>query len=100
MLEKQPYKAVVEGVRVWLAGMLDHVPELLRGVAEACGGITTDTFEAQPVRSFFDEARHPTLGVPYTQVGYRPMGELLDLLWAGGFPSTSARGVAGTSSGW
>ena len=86
LLQKQPYKAVVEGDRAWLAGMLDHVPELLRGVAEACGGITTDAFEAQ-VRSFFDEARHPTLGVPYTQVGYRPMVELLRFLEANGFRS-------------
>ena len=86
LLEKQPYKAVVEGDREWLAGMLDHVPELLRGVAEACGGITTDAFEAQ-VRSFFDEARHPTLGVTYTQVGYRPMVELLRFLEANGFRS-------------
>ena len=86
LLEKQPYKAVVGGDREWLAGMLDHVPELLRGVAEACGGITTDAFEAQ-VRSFFVEARHPTLGVPYTQVGYRPMVELLRFLEANGFRS-------------
>jgi phosphoglycolate phosphatase-like HAD superfamily hydrolase len=86
LLQKQPYKAVVEGDREWLAGMLDHVPELLRGVAEACGGITTDAFEAQ-VRSFFGEARHPTLGVPYTQLGYRPMVELLRFLEANGFRS-------------
>ena len=86
LLEKQPYKAVVEGDREWLAGALDHVPELLRGVAEACGGITTDAFETQ-VRSFFDEARHPTLGVPYTQVGYRPMVELLRFLETNGFRS-------------
>jgi phosphoglycolate phosphatase-like HAD superfamily hydrolase len=84
--DKQPYRAVVEGDREWLAGMLDHVPELLRGIAEACGGITTDAFEVQ-VRSFFDEARHPTLGVPYTQVGYRPMVELLRFLEANGFRS-------------
>jgi phosphoserine phosphatase len=76
----------VEGDQEWLAGMLGHVPELLRGVAEACGGITTDAFEAQ-VRSFFDEACHPTLGVPYTQVGYRPMVELLRFLEANGFRS-------------
>ena len=86
LLEKQPYKAVVEGDREWLAGALDHVPELLRGVAEACGGITTDAFETQ-VRSFFDEARHPTLGVPYMQVGYRPMVELLRFLETNGFRS-------------
>lgn len=76
---EQPYKAVVEGDRAWLAGMLDHVPELLKGLGAAFGGITTDAFEAE-VRAFFAEARHATLGTPYTQVGYRPMIELLRYL--------------------
>jgi phosphoserine phosphatase len=34
------------------------------------------------VRAFFATAKHPTLGVPYTQVGYRPMRELISLLHA------------------
>lgn len=81
---EQPFKALVEGDRAWLAGMLDHVPELLKGLGLAFGGITTDAFEAE-VRAFFADARHPTLGTPYTQVGYRPMLELLALLEANGF---------------
>jgi phosphoserine phosphatase len=84
LLEQQPYKAVVGGDREWLSAILDHVPEVLRGIAEAYGGISTDAFEAQ-VRAFFDEARHPTLDVPYTQVTYRPMVELLRYLEANGF---------------
>jgi phosphoserine phosphatase len=81
---EQPYKAVVEDDRTWLAGLLDHVPELLKGATEAYAGITTAAFEDE-VRAFFAEARHPTLGVPYTRVGYRPMRELLDLLRANDF---------------
>jgi phosphoglycolate phosphatase-like HAD superfamily hydrolase len=81
---EQPYKALVEGDRVWLAGMQDHVPELLKGLGAAFGGITTDAFEAE-VRAFFADARHPTLGTPYTQVGYQPMIELLRYLEANDF---------------
>src|SRR3954469_15828973 len=81
---KQPWKAVAEGDRAWLAAALDHGPELLQGAMEAYDGITTEAFEAA-VRSFFDSTRHPTLGVPYTAVGYRPMRELIDLLHAHDF---------------
>jgi hypothetical protein len=84
LLDRQPYKAVVEGDREWLGAVLDHVPELLKGVSEAFGGITTDEFEST-VREFFDTVTHPTLGVAYTKVGYRPMRELLSYLEANGF---------------
>ena len=80
----QPYKALVEGDRAWLAGLQEHIPELIKGVTEAYGGITTTAFE-EAVHAFFEEAAHPTLGRPYTQVGYRPMHELLDLLRAADF---------------
>ena len=82
--ERQPYKAVVEGDTVWLGSLLDHIPEIIRGIGEAFGGITTDAFE-QAVREFFDTATHPTLGVPYTEVAYRPMRDLLTFLEANGF---------------
>ena len=82
--KEQPYKALVENDRAWLAGLMEHVPELVKGVTEAFDGITTAAFE-EAVLSFFADARHPTLGVPYTKVGYRPMRELLDLLHASDF---------------
>lgn len=81
---EQPYKAVVENDQAWLAGLLDHVPDLLKGVAEAYGGMTVEAFE-QAVVEFFATATHPTLGRPYTETGYQPMRELLDLLDAYGF---------------
>jgi hypothetical protein len=34
------------------------------------------------VGEFFAIAKHPTLDAPYTQVGYRPMRELISLLQA------------------
>jgi len=84
LASEQPYKAVVERDGAWLAAMLDHVPELLKGLGTAFGGLTTDAFEDQ-VRAFFADARHPTLGVPYAKVGYVPMVELLAYLDANGF---------------
>jgi phosphoserine phosphatase len=76
---QQPWKAVVEGDDAWLAAITEHLPELIRGVTEAYDAITTDAFE-QAVAEFFASAKHPTLGAPYYDVGYRPMRELIALL--------------------
>jgi len=80
----QPWKALRENDRAWLQGLTERVPELIEGVTEAFKGITTEEFEVY-VRAFFDTATHPTLGVPYTQLAYRPMLDLLDLLRANDF---------------
>ena len=82
--QEQPYKAVVEHDRAWLMDIYAHVPELIKGVAEAYGGITVEAFDAA-VREFFASATHPTLARPYTQVAYRPMLELIELLEARDF---------------
>ncbi len=84
LAQRQPYKAVVENDRAWLEALTDHVPELVHGVGEAFGGLTTDAFEAEAV-AFFEETRHPTLGVPYTEAVYAPMLELLALLESSDF---------------
>jgi phosphoglycolate phosphatase-like HAD superfamily hydrolase len=84
LAERQPYKALVEGDRAWLSSLTDHVPDLVRGISEAFAGLTTEAFEAE-VLDFFRDARHPTLDVPYTEVAYAPMRELLALLDANGF---------------
>jgi len=79
---ERPYKAVVEDDQAWLfPNLLDHVPDLVKGVDEAYDGITVGAFE-QAVLEFFATATHPTLGVPYTKIGYQPMRGLLDLLRA------------------
>ena len=82
--KEQPWKAVAEGDEKWLAGRLDQVPELTRGVTEAYQGITVEVF-GKAVRRFFDTARHPVLGVPYTRLAYPPMRELITLLGDSGF---------------
>jgi phosphoserine phosphatase len=84
LADRQPYKAVVENDREWLSTLTQHIPDLVGGIGEAFGGRTTEAFEAEALR-FFQEVRHPTLGVPYTQVVYTPMVELLRLLEANGF---------------
>ncbi len=63
-------------------GILDHVPELTRGVTEAYAGITVEVFE-RAVRAFFDVARHPVLGVPYVRAGAREAarGGLAEAAW-------------------
>ena len=53
-------------------------------MTEAYPDITVAEFETA-VEAFFHTARHPTLGVPYTKVGYKPMRELIDLLEASDF---------------
>jgi len=82
--EEQPYKALVESDQGWLTSLLDHVPELVKGLGEAYEGITVEAFE-QAVQEFFATATHPTLGLPYIKTGYQPMRELLDLLHARDF---------------
>jgi phosphoserine phosphatase len=81
---QQPYKAVLEEDRAYLGALTDHIPDLVRGVGEAFGGLTTDEFEAEAL-DFFERARHPTLGVRYTDAVYLPMRELLGLLESNGF---------------
>jgi phosphoserine phosphatase len=84
LAREQPWKAVAGGDQAWLTGIVAHVPELTRGVTEAYAGITVEVFE-RAVRRFFETARHPVLGVPYTRLAYHPMRELIDLLRAAGF---------------
>jgi phosphoserine phosphatase len=76
---EQPYKALMEGDTEWLKDVYAHVPEIIKAVTEAFAGITTEAFDAA-AREFFASATHPVLGVPYTQVAYRPMRELIELL--------------------
>jgi phosphoserine phosphatase len=84
LAERQPYKALVEGDSEWLSSLTDHIPEIVQGVSEAFGGLTTEAFEAEAL-DFFGEVRHPTLDIPYSTAVYAPMRELLRLLEANGF---------------
>jgi hypothetical protein len=67
-----------------------------RAITEACEGITVEAFE-QAVQQFFATVTHPTLGLPYTKVSYRPMRELLALLEAHDFTTYICSGEDATS---
>jgi phosphoserine phosphatase len=84
LADEQPYKALADGDMDWLADLYGHAPELIKGVGAAFEGITVEAFEAA-VRDFFETARHPRLGVPYTEATYRPMRELIAYLEANEF---------------
>lgn len=82
LAEKQPYKAVLEGDLSRLGRLTgSEVTALLTAVyTDTDGG----KYEAD-VRDFFATEKHPILGVPYTELAYQPMVELLDYLRANGF---------------
>ena len=77
--EQQPYKALVDHDRAWLAHSARPRSRPDQGRHRGVRGITVEAFE-QAVQEFFATATHPTLGLPYTKLGYQPMRELLDLL--------------------
>jgi phosphoglycolate phosphatase-like HAD superfamily hydrolase len=90
--DRQPYKAAHEGDLKWLGdAMTKHyrgddtdLRTLLAAVLTAHEAITVEEHRAR-VEAFFAEAKHPTLGRPYTSCGYRPMVDLLRYLEANGF---------------
>jgi phosphoglycolate phosphatase-like HAD superfamily hydrolase len=90
--ERQPYKAAHEGDLRWLAeavakhdqGDDTDFKTLVAAVLTAHSEVTVDEHRSR-VETFFQEAKHPTLGRPYTSCGYRPMVELLRYLEGNGF---------------
>ncbi|RKG99410.1 haloacid dehalogenase-like hydrolase [Corallococcus sp. CA053C] len=87
--KKQPYRAVLEGdVDAVMAGGEKAVMELF---AATHANMTQEQFQAE-VRGFLKTARHPKLGVPYTQLAYQPMLELLQYLRDNGFQTWISSG--------
>jgi phosphoserine phosphatase len=84
LAREQPYKALAEGDTARLADLYGHVPELIKGVTAAYDGITVEAFE-KAVLAFFEAARHPTRGVPYTEMTFASMRELIMFLEANDF---------------
>jgi phosphoserine phosphatase len=85
---QQPYKALIEKDAAFLQGVATQDPPvieaLLKAFARSWAGTTPAQFDAQ-VRAWLATARQPKLGVPYTDLVYRPMLELFDLLRDNGF---------------
>ncbi|MFE8595925.1 HAD family hydrolase [Archangium violaceum] len=82
-LEKKPaVKAALDGDLESLTRAGEKAVMELFAITSA--NLTDEQFD-QEVREFFQTAKHPKLGVPYTQLAYKPMVELLEYLRANGF---------------
>jgi phosphoserine phosphatase len=88
LAKQQPYKAILEQDTVFFAGVATQDPELvatlLKAFARSWAGTTPDEFEAQ-VRAWLTDAKQPKFGVPYIDLVYTPMLELLAYLQANDF---------------
>jgi phosphoglycolate phosphatase-like HAD superfamily hydrolase len=85
LASQQPYKAIIEKDMAFLGGVAVQDPvvvgALLQAFTRSWAGTTPDEFDAQ-VREWLQTARQPKLGVPYLELVYQPMLELLELLKA------------------
>ena len=79
---KEPFKSFLANDKKALAAQGEK--GLLTLVAAAHSGMTTDEF-AKTVADWLASARHPRFNVPYTDLVYRPMQDLLLYLRNNGF---------------
>jgi phosphoserine phosphatase len=88
MAQEEPYRAMLEKDMAFLEGVAIQEPEVVAGLLEAFAhtwaGTTPDEFDAQ-VREWLATVRQPTLDLPYVELVYQPMLELLDYLKANDF---------------
>jgi phosphoglycolate phosphatase-like HAD superfamily hydrolase len=90
--DMQPYESAYSGDLTWLddavtkhyRGDDTDLKPLVAAILTAYHEITVDE-HAGLINAFFADAKHPTLGRPYTACGYAPMVELLRYLEANGF---------------
>jgi phosphoserine phosphatase len=80
--ETQPFKAALE--RDWKTIAAGTPRDRLELLAATHAGMTTDEFD-KIVSKWILQARHPRFNVPYTDLAYRPMLEVLAYLRASGF---------------
>ncbi len=99
LTDNPAYRAAASGDLAWFGDAVtqhyngdDAALKVLAGaVLSAYAGLTVEE-HAERVDAFFADATHPTLGVPYTACGYRPMVELLRYLEDHGFTNYIASG--------
>jgi hypothetical protein len=88
LAQEQPYKGIFERDPAFFAGIATQEPEVIASLLKAFGktwaGTTPAEFEAQ-VRDWMAHVKQPKLGVPYTDLVYKPMLELFDLWQANSF---------------
>ena len=76
---QDPFRAILKDDDEELARDLADPWQRMDLLRATYGGMTVDEFGAT-VRGFLARARHPKYNVPFTEVAYQPMLELLDLL--------------------
>jgi hypothetical protein len=80
LAEQQPYKAIIARDPAFFAALGVQEPEavrtLLAAFARSWKGTTPEEFDAQ-VRDWLTTVKQPKLGVPYIELVYKPMLELL-----------------------
>jgi len=88
LAEQQPYKAIIARDPAFFAGIATQEPEvvgaLLAAFARTWRGTTPAEFEAQ-VRDWLQTVKQPKFDVPYIELVYKPMLELLAFLRANEF---------------
>ncbi len=88
LAEQQPYKALLEKDIAFLEGVATQDPEvvgtLLKAFSRTWAGTTPEQFDGE-VREWLKTVKQPKLGVPYVELVYKPMLELLDFLTANEF---------------
>jgi phosphoserine phosphatase len=82
LLDQPAYRAAAEGDLAWFGGLYPHNVKAMTEIVFAThGGMTQAEFEAQAL-AFLNEQQHPRYGVPFRQLVYRPMVELVRYLEA------------------
>jgi hypothetical protein len=82
---KQPYQAAIDGnEKYFVDDMLAGGHAIFEVMQLTHAGMSIEAFD-QNVRAFFKSAQHPKYKVPFTQIGYVPMVELLQYLRANDF---------------
>jgi len=89
---KQPFKAVYENDQAWFKeaaagvskGDLAKAMSIIAGAAEALEGMTIDEFNSN-ARDFLTNTKDARFNVPYKQLTYKPMVELIHYLQDNGF---------------
>jgi phosphoglycolate phosphatase-like HAD superfamily hydrolase len=83
LADKQPYKAIIEKDRTYLSQVVEQRPDTIldleNALAHVWGGKTPDEFEEE-VKKFINTAKHVRFSVCYTDLVYKPMLELFELL--------------------
>ena len=85
---RQPYQALAEHDMSFFAGLANQDPETVRTLLEAFGrswkGTPPWEFDRQ-VRDWLETVKQPKFDVPYIELVYAPMLELIELLKANDF---------------